>query len=493
MTYFYLPDGAACPSCLLPRRVHLLGIAGQGMTALAGLLIRHGHAVTACDSQSLNPAVDLLHNLAVRLNVPISHPNDEAHVVREVDALVVSSFTPSTHPEVARALSLEIPVFKREEVLGDLLQREADIRVGIAGVAGKSTTTALLAHIISTSGHSPTVAVGAFDPNNDGLNYRTGGERLAVYEACEFQRAFLQMPPTHAIVTNLYWGEHLETYSSRSEMQDAFLEFLAPSRFVAIGIDDPGSQQLARRTRGVVSTFGTSRDADLRVDYAIADGIEKVGFYWRDSLAGEMTSAHSQLAGAHNYVNAAGALLMAQEITHRPIESLLESVHTFRPLGRRLEEVGCVGTMKVVDDYAHHPSQLSVASRTIRGRYPHHSIICYFEPTNYKRLATLWADYVSALLAFDLVLVEEVGVGTFDEPQLAVEVNSRRLVAELCAAGGRAAVTTLSAVSTKVMAWSTEPSVLVVCGARRSGSAAKTLLLEMTNAAGPVDVRSDGR
>src|SRR6185436_5589850 len=273
------------------RPIHFVGIAGAGMSALAELFLRRGVAITGCDANP-DSAADLQ-----RLGVVVE-PHNPAHV-DGARALVITSAMPKDHPELVRARERGIPVIRRAEALGEVtVGREL---VGIAGTHGKTTTTVMTAMALGAAGRDPTALVGG-RVGDWGGNLRAGSDRLYVVEADEYDRSFLALTPTVAVVTNIE-ADHLDIYADVADIRAAFAQFVRGARTIVLCADDPGAQSLGVPSSAEVIRYGIeSPDARLRAlnvrahDSGTAFGVEYDG-----ELVG---SVALRLAGRHNVLNA---------------------------------------------------------------------------------------------------------------------------------------------------------------------------------------------
>src|SRR6059036_3332868 len=245
-----------------PRPIHLMGIAGAGMSALA-LIARHrGVAITGCDSDTSGAGVADLTALGIR----VWQGHDPSHV-DGARAVVVTAAVPREHPELQRARALDLPVVRRADALGDLVSGEGGGKstlVAVAGTHGKTTTTVMVTEALTAAGRNPTGLAGGRVAAWGG-NARIGGRELFVVEADEFDRAFLALAPTVAVVNNVE-ADHLECYSgSTRALEQAFVEFASRARRVIAGADDAGALRVAAAVSVPVWRVGLAADADVRI------------------------------------------------------------------------------------------------------------------------------------------------------------------------------------------------------------------------------------
>ena len=376
------------------RPIHFVGIAGAGMSALAELFLRRGVAITGCDA---NPesAADLR-----RLGVAVE-PHNPSHV-DQARALVVTSAMPKDHPELARARQLGIPVIRRAEALGEVTAgREL---IGIAGTHGKTTTTVMTATALASAGRDPTVLVGGRVAAWEG-NLLAGADRLYVVEADEYDRSFLALTPTVAVVTNIE-ADHLDIYKDLADIKGAFAQFVRGARTIVLCADDAGANSLATPSSTEVIRYGfTTRDARL-----VAKGVEARGVgtsfdvAFDDEMLGRVDLA---VPGRHNVLNAlaaiASGLAVGAEFT-----AMATGLRTFAGAERRFQRLGEANGVVIVDDYAHHPTEIGATLAAARAAYPSGRIIAAFQPHLYSRTRDFAHEFGVSLAAADVVFLTEI-------------------------------------------------------------------------------------
>lgn len=376
------------------RPVHFMGIAGAGMSALALIARRRGVAVTGCDLE-VRDAADLL-----REGVPVAQGHDAGHVAG-ARAIVHTSAVPPDHPELEAAKHAGIPVIKRAQALGDLV-RGATV-VGVAGTHGKTTTTAMTVQALSAAGRRPTGLVGGRVAEWGG-NAKLDGDDLFVVEADEYDRSFLALEPTIAIVNNVE-ADHLECYGNLEALEAAFSEFANRAERVLIGVDDRGAARLVERLTVPVWKVGTQPDADVRIDVA-SRGPEgtraRIRMMDRDPI--DLTI---RLPGLHNLRNAAMAVSTCIALDADPA-SAAEALGDFSGVGRRFDVLGTYRGVTVVDDYAHHPSEVVATIAAAQQRYPRARLLVVFQPHLFSRTRDHAESFGVALSAADRVFVTEV-------------------------------------------------------------------------------------
>lgn len=375
------------------RSVHFMGIGGAGMSALALIACRRGVLVTGCDVDP-SGAADLL-----ALGVQISQGHDPSHL-DGVRAVVVTAAVPPSHPELERARQLGLTIVPRKLALAELIHGAQS--VGISGTHGKTTTTVMTTEALAAAGLDPTGIAGG-RVSSWGGNARVAGDTLFVVEADEFDQAFLTLHPTVTVVNNVE-PDHLECYGSMQALEDAFVEFAGRGRVAIVSADDPGACTIAARLSTRVVRFGLD-GADLHISDVVqqADRTE-ARIRWR---SGRTLSLRLRVPGLHNLRNAVAALGVVDALGGA-LEPAAAALSEFQGVGRRFERLGEFGGVAVVDDYAHHPSELSATLSAARQAFPGRRLVAVFQPHLYSRTAAHGQAMGQALAAADLVFVTEI-------------------------------------------------------------------------------------
>jgi UDP-N-acetylmuramate--alanine ligase len=385
----------------LSRRgpVHFMGISGAGMSTLAELLLREGGQVSGCDLRPGSGAGALRERGADILGA-----HDPAHAANAV-ALVMTSAIPATHPEVEAARSRGIPVLKRAQALGSIVNRGTVLAV--AGTHGKTTTTAAATAILEAAGLDPTGMVGGrMEAWGGGL--RAGGGDIYVVEADEYDRSFLTLRPAAAVVTSVE-ADHLDIYGDLSGVEAAFVEFLRQVRAggtIAACCDDAGVGRIAdamaraagpalrhRRLRGPAGhghPAGRPEHAFTVVEHGAVLGELCVG-----------------APGLHNVRNALGAFALARH-AGATLGDAQRALPSFSGVARRFQDLGTAAGVTIIDDYAHHPTEVAATLSAARGTYPGRRLVAAFQPHLYTRTRDLYEDFGQALAAADSVWVSDV-------------------------------------------------------------------------------------
>jgi UDP-N-acetylmuramate--alanine ligase len=377
------------------RPVHFMGIAGAGMSALAELLVRRGVRVTGCDLTTADTD-DL-----ARLGISVVAGHDPAHA-EQARALVVTAAVRQDHPELQRARALGLPVIKRAEAIGDLTRgREL---VGVAGTHGKTTTTVMTADALAGAGREPTALAGGRVAAWGG-NLRAGADRLYVVEADEYDRSFLTLAATVAVVTNIE-ADHLDVYKDLRDIRAAFAEFVRGARTVVLCADDAGANTLRTASSSEVIRYGIdSGDARLVArDPHTVDGRFTFQVEFDGERLGELSLG---VPGRHNVLNALAAVGSGLALGAR-FEAMAPALGRFTGVGRRFEHVGEARGVRVVDDYAHHPTEIAATLAAARGAFPRRRLVVAFQPHLYSRTRDFATAFGAALAEADLVFLTDI-------------------------------------------------------------------------------------
>jgi UDP-N-acetylmuramate--alanine ligase len=376
------------------RPIHFVGIAGAGMSALAELFLRRGVAITGCDAHP-ETAGDLQ-----RLGVAVTG-HDPAHV-DSARALVVTSAMPKDHPELVRARERGLPVIRRAEALGEVTAgREL---VGVAGTHGKTTTTVMTAMALAAAGRDPTALVGGRVADWEG-NLRAGSDRLYVVEADEYDRSFLALSPTVAVVTNIE-ADHLDIYADLADIRRTFAQFVRGARHIVLCADDVNANALSTPSSTEVVRYGiVSADARLLARDVSTRG-ETTAFevVYDDERLGRV---ELRVPGRHNVLNALAAIGSGLVIG-ADLPSMARGLSEFRGAERRFQRLGDAAGVTVVDDYAHHPTEIAATLAAARTSFPGRRLVVAFQPHLYSRTRDFAADFGASLAAADAVFLTEI-------------------------------------------------------------------------------------
>jgi UDP-N-acetylmuramate--alanine ligase len=397
------------------------------MSGLAEVLLELGYRVTGSDMR-LSP---LTQRLADR-GAQVWEGHDPAHLAG-VNAVVVSSAVRPDNPEVVEARRLGIPVIARGELLAELMRLKFGIAV--AGSHGKTTTTSMVAAILSHAGLDPTVVVGGKVGMMGGANARLGKSDYLVVESDESDGSFLKLAPILAVVTNID-REHLDHYAGIEEIRAAFVEFVNKVPFYGAAIlclDDENIQGILPRVNRRVLSYGSSAQADVRITHSSTGHMASE--FHLESRGGDLGCFKLHVPGAHNVRNAAAAVAVATEL-EIPVATIREALAQFSGVDRRFQVRGSERGVTVIDDYGHHPTEIRATLEAARAcRFAHVHVL--FQPHRYTRTQALMDDFARAFHQAESVHL--VDIYPASEPAIP-GVTSEALAERLQAFGHRGAV-----------------------------------------------------
>jgi len=385
------------------HRIHLVGIGGSGMGGIAEVLLNLGYEVQGSDLKS-NAVTQRLARLGAKISIGHAAEN-----LGEADVVVVSSAVNRSNPEIAAALENRLPVVARAEMLGELMRFRYSIAV--AGTHGKTTTTSLVASVLAEGGLDPTFVIGGRLKSADS-NARLGAGRYLVAEADESDASFMHLQPMMAIVTNID-NDHLATHDGDfARLKQSFVDFLHNLPFYGLAVlcaDDAEVRGILRDVARPYLTYGLDDAADIR-----AVNVERHG---PQSRYQALRSGRAPLAitinlpGRHNVLNSLAAVAVATELEVADA-AIQRALANFQGIDRRLQQLGEIqwpgGRALVIDDYAHHPTEITATLDAVRQGWPSRRLVLAFQPHRYTRTRDLLDDFGRALSECDVLLVTEV-------------------------------------------------------------------------------------
>jgi UDP-N-acetylmuramate--alanine ligase len=388
-------------------KTHFIGIGGTGLSAIARLLKESGYQVTGSDMNP-SPFVDDLRELDIE--VFIGH---RAEQIGDADFIVRSSAIPDTNAEVVAAREAGIPVYKRADFLGSLMEGKTGI--AIAGTHGKTSTTAMLAWTLTELGQDPSFIVGS-TINGMGVNAHAGTGETFVIEADEYDRMFLGLKPTIGIITNLE-HDHPDIYPTAESFRQAFAEFvhLLPENgsLIACGDDDGAADMLRDAAVERIAYGFANRYSEISDRWLTAEKIKpnaRGGYDCTLTLQPEnlrTCELSLQVPGKHNLLNALAVMSVIYQLDLSP-DDAAHALGRFAGTGRRFDLLGTVNGISIYDDYAHHPTEIRATLAAARARHPQARIWAVWQPHTYSRTRLLFDEFARAFTAADEVIVTEV-------------------------------------------------------------------------------------
>jgi UDP-N-acetylmuramate--alanine ligase len=397
------------------RQVHMVGIGGIGMSSIAEVLLNRGYTVTGSDLETGDVTERLeAHGATV-------YEGHAAEQVGAADVVVYSSaIDPEENPETREAERRRISLIPRAEMLGELIRMKYG--VGVAGTHGKTTTTSMAGLVVAEGGFDPTVIVGG-KVTAFGSNAITGEGDVIVIEADEYDRTFLRLTPSVAVITSIE-EDHLDVYDDLADIQAAFTEYANSVPFFGAAIlclDDPNVQAIVGDVERRIITYGTTRQAEVRAENVQRDGLHtRFDLMARDECLG---SVDLQVPGMHNVRNALAAAAVGLEL-EVGFERIREGLESFTGVRRRFEKKGEARGIVVLDDYAHHPTEIRATLDAASQGYPDRRIVAVFQPHLYSRTRDFLDDFARSFFNTDQLVLTDI-YGSREEP---IEgIDGRRL------------------------------------------------------------------
>ncbi len=376
------------------RHLHFIGIGGAGMSPLAEVLYRMGYRISGSDRER-TATTDRLR--AMGIEVQIGHEPDLVH---KADMVVFSSAVPKDNPEMAFAESNSIPIARRAEMLGELMREK--LSIGISGTHGKTTTTGLVSEIFMYAEKDPTVLVGGV-LRKLGTNGRFGTGDVLIAEADEYDRSFLCMNPSVAVVTNIE-ADHLDCYRDYEDIRDSFVQYiqrLPTYGTLIVCADDPGAYSLCGETNATAVTYGTDENAQYRAgDITDQDSGVQFTVTRRNKPLGRI---NIPLSGLHNVRNATAAIAVSFELG-LDFQCISDALSGFEGVSRRFETLAVEHGITIIDDYAHHPSEVRATLEAAR-RKNYGKVVAVFQPHLYSRTRDFAQEFATALKLADKSIV----------------------------------------------------------------------------------------
>ena len=380
------------------QTIHMVGIGGSGMSGIAEVLLNLGYKVNGSDLAD-SSIVQRLRDLGA--DIKIGH--DEGNISSETHVLIKSTAIKDSNPEIIEAMAHGIPIIPRAEMLAELMRLRTGI--AIAGMHGKTTTTSLLAAIFEEAGLDPTVIIGG-RLNAYGANAHLGAGEFLIAEADESDGSFLCLSPIMNVVTNID-AEHLDFYKSEEGIHKAFITFMNKVPFYGINVvcgDDPRVRKILHEVNRPVLTYGFGKSNDLTAESPEYGPVSRFKVRLKGYLLGEVELAHP---GKHNILNALAAIGIAMQ-ADIPVEVCLKGLEKFKGVGRRFDKKGEKNGVLVIDDYAHHPAEITATLETAKLCFADKRLVVVFQPHRFSRTESLFGDFCKAFDNIGKLIITEI-------------------------------------------------------------------------------------
>lgn len=384
-----------------PCHIYFVGIGGISMSGLAELLFREGFTVSGSDRN----CSDLTRSLEAK-GITVYYGESSSHITSDIDCAVLTSAVKDTNLEFQALREKGIPWLSRAELLGQLM-KNYQISVAVSGTHGKTTTTSIISEILLHAGTDPTLSIGGILKTIGG-NIRIGGSKYFVTEACEYTNSFLSLAPTIGLILNIE-EDHLDFFKDLTHIRKSFRQFaelIPPEGCLIINADIPNYEEISGGLPCRVVTYSAGNAAaDYFPEQISYDELGMPSFILRSPDA-EAQPFHLQIPGLHNVSNAVAAIALADCLSVERTTTA-EALAAFAGTARRFERKGSVGGVTIVDDYAHHPTEIT-ATLSAAKKYPHKTLWCVFQPHTYSRTKALLKDFAQALSLADKVVLADI-------------------------------------------------------------------------------------
>ncbi len=388
-----------------PISIHFIGIGGISMSGIAELMNSRGFSITGSDAKHSDVTAHL-----ESLGIKIFYGHNASNISETTSLVVYTAAVKPDNCELAAAVEAGIPTLDRASFLGQLMT-EYDDAVAVAGTHGKTTTTSMLSLMLIEGGLDPTITVGGILDSISG-NIRLGGSEHFVMEACEYTDSFLKFYPVHEIILNIE-ADHLDYFKDINHIRSSFRKFaekVPAGGNLVVSCDIPDYKELFKSLDANITVFGiedspNTSNADYIARNIKYDEFGCAGFdlYRRDELLGHLAL---KVIGRHNIENAIAAVTMALRLGVS-FEAIARTLSTFHGAGRRFEFKGVVNGVTIIDEYAHHPTEIT-NSLTAAQRYPHKTLWCIFQPHTYTRSKMLFDDFIKSLSLADKIILADI-------------------------------------------------------------------------------------
>lgn len=387
-----------------PVHVHFIGIGGISMSGLAEILLSRGFTVSGSDSKESPLTIHL-----AGLGAKIAYGQRASNITDDIDLVVYTAAIHPENPEFAKARENNLPMLSRAQLLGQLM-RNYQTPIAISGTHGKTTTTSMISEILLHAEKDPTLSIGGILKTIGG-NLRIGHSEYFVTEACEYTNSYLEFFPKISLILNIE-EDHMDFFPDLAAIRDSFHRFAAllpADGTLIIHKEIPDYEEITKDISAKVITYGLSEESDYYPENITFDenGFGQYTFCHRQNdTETAKYPVHLQVVGRHNVLNSVAALALAHQLG-LDMENAIHGLSNFRGTDRRFEYKGKIGGVTIIDDYAHHPTEIT-ATLTAAQKYPHKRILCVFQPHTYTRTKAFLDDFAKALSLADVVVLSDI-------------------------------------------------------------------------------------
>ena len=437
------------------KKVHFIGIGGIGMSGISELLLNLGFKVSGSDIK-ITPITSQLSEKGA-----IIYEGHNKKNILNSDLVVYSSAIDNENVELVEARKIQLPIVRRAEMLGELLKLK-NTSIAVSGTHGKTSTTSMMGSILTEALFDPTLIIGGVVKNLN-ANALLGEGDIIVAEADEFDKSFLQLSPTHSIITNID-SEHLDCYGSKENLVKAFNEFANSTAFygsIILCVDDSLLKSIIPNISRPIITYGFSGDAEFQaVNRKFRDYHSFFDVKHKGNLLG---SIELEVPGAHNIKNALATIALSIELGIK-FKEIKKGLKNFSGVKRRFEIKGEVNKIIVIDDYAHHPTEVSATLKAIQNGWGEKRIIAIFQPHLFSRTKDFFEDFARSLMISDILIITEI-YGAREKP---ISGISGELISNVARSIGHESVYWIkdkNKISNKILSLVKENDILITMGA----------------------------
>lgn len=383
-----------------PIHIHFIGIGGISMSGLAEILMKENFTVSGSDSRK-SPLTEQLEKKGAQ----IFYGQKAENIIEGIDCVVYTAAINRDNAELIEAVAKKIPMLTRAELLGQLMKNYKNA-IAVSGTHGKTTTTSMISHVLLEGDLDPTISVGGILQAIGG-NIRVGSSETFITEACEYTNSFLDFYPKISVILNIE-EDHLDFFKDLEDIRHSFHQFaslLPEDGTLIINADIQNYQEICEGLNCNIITYGSSPDADYSARNISYDEKGRVSF---DLLRKGNESGHVVLSvtGDHNVSNALASVAVA-ELLSLPMDTILKGLLSFSGTDRRFEYKGTLDGVTIVDDYAHHPTEIKATLKAAH-HYPHEKLWCVFQPHTYTRTKAFFHEFAEALSHADHVVLADI-------------------------------------------------------------------------------------